>query len=140
VGFQATRHAAIFFVPYFSASDSPFYTVSTIFFIETVQTVLSGADMYFWFVSGFGKVDRLSSFVTAFFAVPIIEAVVSLIVQFFYAYRIWLLSAKKSRWLCLIICLVGRPQSPSNVRSLMPSFLRSYPSSAQQGLSLAASM
>ncbi|KAI0287413.1 hypothetical protein BC826DRAFT_1178440 [Russula brevipes] len=81
--------------------------VSTIFFIETVQTVLNSSDMYFWFVSGSRNTDHLSFFVTSFFGVPIVEAVVSLIVQFFYVYRIWLLSAKKSRWLCLSICLLS---------------------------------
>ncbi|KAI9452301.1 hypothetical protein BJY52DRAFT_943117 [Lactarius psammicola] len=39
------------------------------------------------------------------FDVPIIGSIVSLIVQFFFVYRIWILSGRSSWCLCLIICL-----------------------------------
>ncbi|KAI9452257.1 hypothetical protein F5148DRAFT_515311 [Russula earlei] len=76
-----------------------------VFFLETLQTALSGADLYYWFASGFGKLDHLASPYLTFFDVPIIGSVVSLTVQFFFVYRIWVLSEKKSWWLCFLIVL-----------------------------------
>jgi hypothetical protein len=85
--------------------------VYAIFAIETVQTGLNCADLFYWLISGYGDVTRLSSFFASSIDVPIIESVVSIIVQFFYAYRIWILSAKQAWWFCLLICLVGRFQA-----------------------------
>jgi uncharacterized membrane protein len=72
-----------------------------------LQTSLSGADLYYWFVSGYGDIKHLTSPYASSFNIPIIGAVLSLAVQFFLVYRIWVLGKKKSWWLCLIICLVG---------------------------------
>ena len=80
--------------------------VYSVFLLETVQTALSGADLYFWFASGFGRLDHLLSPFAFFIDLPIMGSMVSLIVQFFFVYRIRVLSEKRSRWLCLIICLV----------------------------------
>ncbi|KAH9952895.1 hypothetical protein BC827DRAFT_208291 [Russula dissimulans] len=79
--------------------------VYAVLFLETVQTALSGADLYYWFVSGYGDLTHLSSPYASPFDVPLIESVVSLIVEFFFAYRIWVLGAKRSGWFCLPICL-----------------------------------
>ncbi|KAI0252248.1 hypothetical protein BJV78DRAFT_1153815 [Lactifluus subvellereus] len=76
-----------------------------VFFLETLQTALSGADLYYWFVSGYGNLRHLTDPYATPFDVLIIESLVSLSVQFFFAYRIWVLSLKKPWWLCLIICL-----------------------------------
>jgi len=76
-----------------------------VFFLETLQTALSGADLYYWFVSGYGNLRHLTNPYANPFDVPVIEALVSLSVQFFFAYRIWVLSSKKFWWYCLIICL-----------------------------------
>ncbi|KAH9176082.1 hypothetical protein EDB89DRAFT_1941746 [Lactarius sanguifluus] len=81
--------------------------VYAVFLIETLQTALSGADLYYWFVSGFGNLERLTSPYASPFDVPIIGAIVSLIVQFFFVYRIWVLSGRTSWLLCLVICLVS---------------------------------
>ena len=81
-----------------------------IFFIETLQTALSGADVYYWFVSGFGDITHLNTPYATPFDVPMIEALVSFSVQCFFAYRIWVLSLKTSWWLCTSICLVSPPQ------------------------------
>jgi hypothetical protein len=78
-----------------------------VFFIETVQTALSGADLYYWFVSGFGNMNHLTAPYVSSFDVPIIGSVVSLTIQVFFAYRIWVLGGKKSWWLSLLICLVS---------------------------------
>jgi len=47
--------------------------------------------------------DRLSDPYASAFDVPIIGAVVSLTVQYFFAYRVWVLSNKNFWWICLII-------------------------------------
>jgi hypothetical protein len=92
--------------------DDDYIAVYAVFLIETVQTGLSGADLYYRFASGFGDMNHLVNPYVSAFEVPLIGAVVSLIVQYFFAYRVWLLSHRQSwsRWLCLAICLVGRAQ------------------------------
>jgi hypothetical protein len=52
--------------------------------------------------------NHLSRPYASSFDVPIIGAVVSVAVQYFLAYRIWVLSNKKTWWLCLAICIVSR--------------------------------
>jgi len=79
--------------------------VYSVFLVETAQTALTGADLYYWFVSGFGNLDHISSPYLSAFDVPIIGSVISLTVQLFFVYRIWVLSGKTSWVLCLIICL-----------------------------------
>ena len=83
-------------------------TVYSVFLLETLQTALSGADLYYWFVSGYGNIDHLTSPYASSFDVPIMGSVVSLSVQFFFVYRIWVLASGKkgSWWLCILICLV----------------------------------
>jgi len=75
-------------------------------FLETVQTGLNGLDLNYWFISGYGNLNHLASPFASAFDVPIIESIVSLVVEFFFAYRIWILSTKKAWWFCLLICLV----------------------------------
>ena len=87
------------------------YVVYIIFFLESLQTALSGADLYYWFVSGFGNLGHLINPYATPFDIPMIESLVSLNVQWFFAYRIWVLSLKTSRWLCTSICLVSPPQN-----------------------------
>ncbi|KAH9970083.1 hypothetical protein BGW80DRAFT_614949 [Lactifluus volemus] len=83
--------------------------VYAIFLLETLQTSLSGADLYYWFASGYGDLKHLATPYASSFDIPIIGAVVSLAVQFFFVYRIWVLGKKKCLWLCLIICLLHSP-------------------------------
>ncbi|KAH9952896.1 hypothetical protein BC827DRAFT_208378 [Russula dissimulans] len=81
--------------------------VYSIFTIEVLQTVANGADLFYWFSSGFGNLKHLESPFASAIDVPIIESVVSLVVQFFFAHRIWILSDKsrKARWFCSLVCL-----------------------------------
>ncbi|KAH9001869.1 hypothetical protein EDB86DRAFT_406260 [Lactarius hatsudake] len=76
--------------------------VCSVFLVETVQTALSGTDLYYWFVSGFGNMDHLTAPYNSAFDVPIMGSMVALIVQFYFVYRIWVLSRRSS---CLVICL-----------------------------------
>ncbi|KAI9452298.1 hypothetical protein BJY52DRAFT_942904 [Lactarius psammicola] len=79
--------------------------VYSVFLVETLQTALSGADLYYWFVSGFGNMDHLTSSYLSTIDVPIIGSIISLTVQLFFVYRIWILSGRSSWFLCLVICL-----------------------------------
>ena len=95
------------FLPYLS------FVVYSIFLLETLQTALSGADLYFWFATGFGNMEHLATPYASPFDTPIMGSVVSLSVQFFFVYRIWVLSKKQMWWLCAIICLVKFfPEAP----------------------------
>ena len=75
--------------------------------IETLQTALTGADIYYWFVIGFGDINHLATPYASAFDVPIIGAIISLTVQFFFAYRVWVLGDRKHWWLSALICLVS---------------------------------
>lgn len=77
--------------------------VYAIFLFETLQTALSGADLYYWFVSGFGKVDRLRDPYASAFDRPIMGSIIMGTVQFFFAYRVWVLSDCRAWWYCVII-------------------------------------
>ncbi|KAH9176077.1 hypothetical protein EDB89DRAFT_196839 [Lactarius sanguifluus] len=79
--------------------------VYSVFLVETLQTALAGADLYYWFVSGFGNMDHLTAPYVSPFDVPIIGVIVALIVEVFFVYRIWVLSRQSSWFLCLLICL-----------------------------------
>jgi len=76
-----------------------------VFLLETLQTALDGADLYYWFASGFGNIDHLTSPYATPFDVPMTETLVSLTVQLFFMYRIMVLSQKRSWWLCVFILL-----------------------------------
>ena len=114
-------------------NDVPFLddtsTVYGTFLLETLQTALSGSDLYRWFVSGFGNIERLTSPHLSAFDVPIIASIVSLVVQFFFAYRIWVLSNKSCWHLCLVICLVSRSYNTRTNTFVPNTFLLSalYP-------------
>jgi len=73
--------------------------------VETVQTALTGADVYFWFMAGFGNVERLKDSNFSPIDSPTIDAFISLVVQGFFCYRIWTLN-KRALWICLLIGVV----------------------------------
>jgi hypothetical protein len=83
--------------------------VYIVFVLETVQTALSGADLYYWFAAGFGNIEKLTTPYASPFDEPIMGSLVSLSVQFFFVYRLRVLSEKRPCWLCAIICLVTSP-------------------------------
>ena len=93
------------------------FVVYSIFLLETVQTVLSGADLYYWFAADVGNTERLSEPFVSFLELPIMGAMVSFSVQLFFLYRISSLSAiskRRSRWLCCVICVVTFSQKSQN--------------------------
>ena len=96
------------------------FVVYSIFLIETVETAFTGADLYHWFAADFGNYTNLNTLFTPFSELQISSSVVSLIVRLFFAYRILVLYKKRSRWLCIIICLVvfSFPQKSQRMASL----------------------
>jgi hypothetical protein len=75
-----------------------------LFTLETVQTALTGADLYYWFVTGFGDGAHLQDSHFAPIDVPIMTAVSSFIVQAYFCYRIWMLN-RQLLWFCCVISL-----------------------------------
>jgi len=75
-----------------------------VFLLETVQTTLNGADIYYWFVEGYGNVERLKDSHFAPIDIPFIHATISFIVQAYLCYRIWTLNGRSSK-LCMVIAV-----------------------------------
>lgn len=67
--------------------------------------MFTAADGFHWFVFGFGDMDRLGEFFLANFDSPMMSAVIALVVQGAYAWRVYHLS--KLRVITGVICLVG---------------------------------
>ncbi|KAN0136872.1 hypothetical protein V8E53_005313 [Lactarius tabidus] len=100
-----------------------------VFLLETAQTALTGADIYYWFVAGFGDVDRLRKSHYGPIDAPIITGVISLIVQEYFCYRIWVLNRGSSyicktrtppvlqMWICSIIAVSAVTQSSAQLWS-----------------------
>jgi hypothetical protein len=78
------------------------------FLFETLQTALSGGDLYYWFVSGFGKVDHLRDPYASAFDNPIMGSIVTGTVQIFFAYRVCVLSDRRAWWYCAMIVVVSQ--------------------------------
>jgi len=80
------------------------YLACGIFLTETVQAGLALCDIYYWFASGFGDLANLAKSHFSVWDGPLLGSVTCTTVQYFFAYRIWALSGKKSWRLCLMIC------------------------------------
>ncbi|KAH9077831.1 hypothetical protein EDB83DRAFT_2514547 [Lactarius deliciosus] len=90
------------------------FLVYFIFLVETTQTALTGADIYYWFVAGFGNVERFGNSHFAPVDVDIIGTIISFVVQGYFCYRIWVLN-KRSSWVCWIIAVAAVTQSAAAI-------------------------
>ena len=91
-------------LPHKTDGNSP--TVGFVFLIETAQTALTGADVYYWFMAGFGDTSITLDYWFLPIDLPIITGIVSLTVQIFFCYGIYALN-KRLRWLCVVISVVS---------------------------------
>jgi len=81
-----------------------------VFLLDTVQTALTGADVYYWFMAGFGDFEGLKKSRFSPIDTPTMDAFISLIVQVFFCYRIWTMN-KRLWWLCVIIAVLSAAQA-----------------------------
>jgi len=98
------------------------FLVYFVFLLETVQTALTGADVYYWFVAGFGDVEHLENSHFGPIDVPVILAVVALIVQGHFCFRIWALNRRLS-WICCIIVAASVTQASTAMWSGLKSLV-----------------
>jgi hypothetical protein len=92
-------------------------TAYFVFVVETVQTALTGSDVYYWFIAGFGNVERLGHSHFAPIDIALVSAVIPLVVQGYFCYRIWVLKNKRFSFICWIIAVVSVP-------SIIPTFFK----------------
>ncbi|KAH9163733.1 hypothetical protein EDB89DRAFT_482683 [Lactarius sanguifluus] len=85
-----------------------------IFVLETAQTALTGADIYYWFVTGFGNAERLGNSHFTPINDPVMTAVSSFLVQGYFCYRIWVLMNRWS-WICWIIAINAVIQAAAEI-------------------------
>ncbi|KAK7459661.1 hypothetical protein VKT23_009643 [Stygiomarasmius scandens] len=84
-----------------------------LFVLDILQTVLVTADAFHWFVFGFGNMDQLDDTFLNSWDVPLLDAVISLIVQCFYSWRIHVLT---SSWILPgIIVLISMTQCGAGI-------------------------
>ena len=75
-GSYSNYWACEFFAYYSAHLNDGISEVYGVFLLETLQTALSGADLYYWFGSGYGNMDHLSDPYASAFDVPIIGSMI----------------------------------------------------------------
>lgn len=70
-----------------------FLVVYTLYFLECVQTALSSADIIHWFSKGWGQLSFLSDPYVNPVDLPMMAGLIAMIVQLYFTWRIWILSA-----------------------------------------------
>ncbi|KAF8197012.1 hypothetical protein BJ912DRAFT_954511 [Pholiota molesta] len=84
--------------------------VYTLFILDTLQSILLARDGFATFAAGFGDLAQLDNVGLVWFSVPVLAALVSLIVECFFAYRIWVL-AGKSYWIPAAVVVTSFTQA-----------------------------
>jgi hypothetical protein len=98
------------------------YLVYFVFLLETTQTALTGADVHYWFIKGFGNEEQLKDSHYAPIDIAIMHSIISLIVQEYFCYRIWTLNRRWS-WFCVIIAIVRSfPILPEQAGMTLPEY------------------
>ncbi|CAK5272464.1 unnamed protein product [Mycena citricolor] len=87
--------------------------VGSLFFLDILQTAMVTADAFHWFVFGFGNMIQLNDTFLNSWDVPMLDGVISLIVQLFYCWRIYVL--RKSMILPILISIVSLMQCVAGI-------------------------
>jgi len=103
------------FIYYLCFEDKPLVRclVYGLYTLECLQTALATWDAYHWFCAGFGDLGILTKPLASPYDSPVIDAVVSLFVQLFFCWRIWVLS--KSKIMALVIAFISIAQAAAGV-------------------------
>ncbi|KAJ8509086.1 hypothetical protein ONZ45_g8703 [Pleurotus djamor] len=80
-------------------------TVWGTYTIETILTALTGVSAWRTFGSGWGKLESIEIIDVSWIPLPILNSLPALIVQLFFAWRIWKLTGKP--WISGLIALLG---------------------------------
>ncbi|PPR05663.1 LOW QUALITY PROTEIN: hypothetical protein CVT26_009236 [Gymnopilus dilepis] len=80
--------------------------VYTLYLVEATQTVMTAVDLCSWFATGFGNMNRLDDVNLSPADTPILCGIIALIVQCFYAFRIYMLR-KSLVWVSIIVVLTS---------------------------------
>ncbi|GJE96047.1 hypothetical protein PsYK624_122400 [Phanerochaete sordida] len=92
---------------------TPKTMVYIIYCIELAQTILVTHDCFNAYARHFGDLEGLNAAQTEWLAVPIFSAIVSCVVQMYYAYRLEILSG--SRWLRAVVSLIALTQGGASL-------------------------
>lgn len=82
--------------------------------LQTAETGLIAADLYYWFVTGFGDMLRFADPHYSWIHTPVMGSIMALIVQLFFCYRIWIIN-KSSLWWCIVIAVVSVTQASGGI-------------------------
>ncbi|KAJ6467471.1 hypothetical protein DFH09DRAFT_1381453 [Mycena vulgaris] len=98
------------------------WLVYTVFFLETIMTAMNGADVYYWFASGFGDVLRLAGPALSAFYTPIMGSIMAFIVQVFFSYRIYIIQ-RRAIWFCVAIAFLSLLQVVGGIGGGISSYV-----------------
>ncbi|KAF9254594.1 hypothetical protein L218DRAFT_1082259, partial [Marasmius fiardii PR-910] len=82
--------------------------VGTVYVLELVQTVLATKDGFDYFGAGWGDMNALDEVGLMWFSIPVMTCILSCLVQFFFAWRIWIIS--RSIYVPIVICIMSLVQ------------------------------
>ncbi|KAF5343072.1 hypothetical protein D9758_011159 [Tetrapyrgos nigripes] len=82
--------------------------VAAVYILELLQTVLSTKDGFIYFGSGWGNTIAFNQVGLLWFSIPVMTSLLSSMIQFFFAWRIWIIS--RSRYVPTIICIMSLTQ------------------------------
>ena len=68
---------------------------------------MTGADVYHWFIEGFGDFGSFRGTHYTVIDIGLMGTVIAFMVQMYFCYRIWTLT--KNVWLCAVITVVCVP-------------------------------
>ncbi|KAF8073448.1 hypothetical protein FPV67DRAFT_1666214 [Lyophyllum atratum] len=80
------------------------------YLFEVAQTCLTGADVFYWFASGYGNMIHLGNVYISPLDTPFLCGIIAAVVQCFFAYRIWTLQ-RSYRWICVGILATSLVQT-----------------------------
>ncbi|KAJ7820703.1 hypothetical protein B0H14DRAFT_3147033 [Mycena olivaceomarginata] len=81
--------------------------------LDILQTIMVTADAFHWFVYGFGNMAQLDQTFLNSWDVPVLDAIISLVVQAFYCWRIYFL--RKTFIIPVLILLVSLAQCAAGI-------------------------